>query len=79
MLLPMTTELENVMGRVRTLTEQYRAQCLWFMRADYIPGNVADACQVLDYIQRHGDLKAFRRAGELRTWLLRNSSAASAA
>ncbi len=67
------------MVRVRALTEQYRAQCLWFLRADYSPGNVADACQALDYIQRHGDLEAFRRAGELRTWLSQISSAASAA
>jgi hypothetical protein len=75
----MTSELDNVMGRVRALAEQYRAQCLWFLRADYDPGSVADACQVLDYIQRHGDLEAFRRAGELKQWLSRNSSAASAA
>jgi hypothetical protein len=72
-------ELENVMSRVRALVVQYRTQCLWFLRADYYPASVADAGQVLDYIQRYGDRDAFRRAGELKQWLSRNSSAASAA
>jgi hypothetical protein len=75
----MNTELENAMLRVRDLAVQYRAQCLWFLRAEYYPTTAADAWQVLDYIQRYGDLDAFRRAGELKQWLSRNSSAASVA
>ena len=75
----MQAELETAMSRVRDLVEQHRAQCLWFLRADYVPGGVADATRLLDHIQRHGDLDAFRRAGELKRWLSRISSAASAA
>jgi hypothetical protein len=75
----MKTEIEVAMSRVRDLVQQYRAQCLWFLRADYFPGSVAEAARVLDYIQRHGDLEAFRRAGELKRWLSRISNAASAA
>ena len=75
----MNAEIENAMLRVRELVVQYRAQCLWFLRSDYFPTTVADACQVLDYIQRYGDLNGFRRAGELKQWLSRNSSAVSAA
>ena len=75
----MNTELENVMTRVCELVARYRVQCLWFLRSDYFPTTVAEAREVLDYIQRHGDLDAFRRAGQLKQWLSRNSSAASAA
>ena len=75
----MNVEMENVMSRVRDLVARTRAQCLWFLRSDYSPSTVAEALQVLDYIQRHGDLDAFRQAGELKQWLSRNSSAASAA
>ena len=75
----MNTEFENVMLRVRELVVRYRAQCLWFLRSDYYPATVAEACQVLDYIQQHGDLEAFRQAGQLKQWLSRNSNAVSAA
>ena len=78
-MLRVSTEIENVMLRVHAMVVQYRQQCLWFLRSEYYPTTVADACQVLDYIQRYGDLDAFRRAGELKQWLSQNSSAVSAA
>ena len=78
-IIAMSTELEKVMSRVSELVVRYRTQCLWFLRSDYYPTTVADARQVLDYIQRYGDLEAFRQAGRLKQWLSRNSSAASAA
>jgi hypothetical protein len=34
--------------------------------------------RALDQIQRHGTLDAFRRAGEIKQWLLRSSSGKSA-
>lgn len=74
----MTVEMENALARVRELVMQYRAQCLWFLRSDYFPASHDDIIQVLDYIQRYGDLNGFRRAGELKQWLLRNSNAVSA-
>jgi DNA-directed RNA polymerase specialized sigma24 family protein len=75
----MNTELEQAMLRVRELVVQYRAQCLWFLKSEYFPVTAADAYQVLDYIQKYGDLDAFRPAGELKQWLARISNAVSAA
>jgi hypothetical protein len=78
-MLSMNAATEKAMARVRELVVQYRAQCLWFLRSDYFPASVDDAIQVLDYIQRYGDLDGFRQAGEIKQWLSRNSSAVSAA
>lgn len=69
----------NVMDSVNALVDEYRARCLWFLRADYYPQTLADACRVLDYIERHGDAEAFQKAATLRQWLLQNSNAESAA
>ena len=60
--------------RLRPLIDEYRDRCLWFLREDYCPANVAQALRVLDYIERHGDRKAFLEAAEARKWLLQTSS-----
>jgi hypothetical protein len=62
----------------RSLVDEYRARCLWFLRADYYPDTVVERARVLDAIAAHGDALAFRRVAELRTWLSRTSSDASA-
>ena len=64
---------------VRRLVDDYRLQCLWFLLEDYYPANAAECERVLRLIERHGDLPAFRRVAEVRTWLSRRSSATSAA
>jgi hypothetical protein len=64
---------------VCALVDEYRATCLWFLREDYYPQTPEEACRVLEQIERHGDVAAFRKAAELRQWLSRNSSAPSAA
>ena len=69
----------DVLERVRALVDEYRATCLWFLRADYYPQTPQEACQVLEAIERHGNVEAFKKAAELRQWLSRNSSAPSAA
>jgi hypothetical protein len=66
------------MREVCSLVDEYRATCLWFLRPDYYPQTPEEACRVLEQIERHGDVAAFRRAAELRQWLSRNSSAPSA-
>jgi hypothetical protein len=66
------------MRNVCALVDEYRATCLWFLREDYYPQTPEEACRVLDQIERHGDVTAFRKAAELRQWLSRNSSAPSA-
>lgn len=62
----------------RALVDEYRARCLWFLRTDYYPDTVVERARVLDAIAVHGDAQAFRRVAELRTWLSRTSSDASA-
>ena len=67
------------MDRVNALVDEYSTPCLWFLREDYYPQTITEALQVLEYIERHGDVKAFQKAATLRQWLLQNSSASSAA
>lgn len=67
------------MRKVNELVDEYRSQCLWFLRPDFYPTTVADALRVLDYIERYGNRDAFRKAAELRQWLSQNFNATSAA
>ena len=75
----MTGDEETLMKNVNALVDEYRTRCLWFLREDYYPQTSTDALRVLEYIERHGDVTAFRKAATLRQWLLQNSSATSAA
>jgi hypothetical protein len=63
---------------IRQLVDEYRGRCLWFLRPDYYPETHEEALRVLDSIQRHGDVGAFRRAGELKRWVSATSNAPSA-
>jgi hypothetical protein len=63
---------------VRRLVDDYRDQCLWFLRADYYPEGREDTLRTLEYIERHGDRRAYERAAEIRRWLSPVSSAPSA-
>jgi hypothetical protein len=63
--------------QLAALVEEYRDRCLWFLRTDYVPRTRQDMLHVLDLIERYGDGAAYRRAEELRAWLLRDSRAAS--
>jgi len=75
----MSDDAQAVMQSVRALVDEYRARCLWSLREDYYPDTPGEACRVLELIERHGDVAAFRKAATLRQWLSRNSSAPSAA
>lgn len=70
----MEENAESVMKRVNTLIDEYRARCLWYLREDYYPQTPEDACRTLEAIEKHGDVVAFKKAAELRQWLLRNSN-----
>jgi hypothetical protein len=75
----MSEDVASVMASVHALVDEYRARCLWYLREDYYPKTPAEACRVLEAIERHGDVAAFRKAAALRRWLSRNSNAPSAA
>jgi hypothetical protein len=63
----------------RSLVDDYRVRCLWFLREDYYPASASEREDVLRLIERYGDLAAFRRVAALRQWLSRQSSETSAA
>ena len=56
------------------LIEDYRDQCLWFLREDYIPATDDEIMRTLEYIERYGDRSGYQRAEEIKEWLLRRSS-----
>ena len=63
---------------VDTLVDRYRDRCLWFLRPDYYPATDTERLRVLAYIERYGDLEAYRQAARLKRWLLQSSNAPSA-
>jgi hypothetical protein len=75
----MDLEAANVRDAVNRLVDDYRARCLWSLRADYYPGAVDEQLAVLGSILRCGDRDGYRRASVLQQWLLQNSSAVSVA
>ena len=60
------------------LIDEYRDRCLWFLAPGYYPRTPAEILRVLDSIEKHGDLQAFKRAGAIRRWVSASSSGASA-
>jgi hypothetical protein len=66
-------------AELRSLVDDYRTRCLWFLRDDLYPETPQEALRVLEQIERHGDREAFVRAGRIRRWLSQTSSAPSAA
>ena len=64
----MNDDSETSMDRVNALVDEYRTSCLWFLREDYYPQTTAEALRTLEYIERHGDVKAFQKAATFRQW-----------
>ena len=75
----MDPEADSVRDAVNRLVDDYRARCLWSLRADYYPADVDEQLAVLGSILRYSDLDGYRRASVLQQWLLQNSSAVSVA
>ena len=70
---------EELRRRMAGLVRKYRDQCLWFLKPDFTPDTVEAALRTLGYLERYGDLAAWREAKEMRQWLSRNFSSISAA
>jgi len=62
---------------IQRLVEEYRAQCLWFLRPDYRPSSREEMVQTLSLIERYGDRAGYQRAREIKSWLLRPSTLGS--
>lgn len=72
----MELDAESAISQVRALVEEYRERCLWHLRPDFYPKNVAEALSVLRAIEAHGDSAGYRRAAALRRWFERNPGGA---
>jgi len=72
------TEDMRAMATSSPLVDEYRVRCLWFLRSDYYPTTTDERLRVLDSIERHGDVEAFRRVARMRRWLSPDSSGKSA-
>lgn len=69
---------EELVRAIEALVDECRVESLWSYRPDYYPRTDSERLQVLDAIQERCTRDAFRRAGLLKAWLSRHSSAASA-
>ena len=74
----MTNETDPITAAMRSLVDDYRTRCLWFLRPDYYPMTRNEHLKVLDYVQRYGDRAAHVRAATVRAWLFQTSSVESA-
>jgi hypothetical protein len=61
-------------AEVRSLIDEYRERCLWFVRADYYPSTSDEILRALQWIRARGDKEAFQRARKIEEWLSRASS-----
>jgi len=66
-------------AEVRSLVDEYRERCLWFVRAGYYPSTPEEILLTMRWIRARGDRKAFQRARKIEEWLSRTSSETSAA
>jgi len=55
------------------LVGEYRATCLWYTPKGYRPSSDLERLRALESIERHADREGFKRARDLREWLLRLS------
>jgi hypothetical protein len=69
---------ERGVAAIRHLVDRYRAQCLWFLRAEFYPQTPEEVERVLRLIEQHGDLDALRQVASVRQWLSPRSSVPSA-
>ena len=65
----MTVEEIVQTPQFRSVVEDYRDTCLWYMNRALHPENDLQLEQVLTAIENHGDLAAYKRVGEIRKWL----------
>ena len=73
-----TEDMRAMADELNRLVDEYRVRCLWFLRSDYYPTTTDERLRVLDSIERHGDVEAFRRVARMRRWLSPDSSGKSA-
>ena len=53
----------------RSIIEDYRGMCFWNVSEDFLPRTRRDFLLVADNLEKYGDMRAYRIAGEIRKWL----------
>ena len=61
----------------RSIVEDYRGMCFWFMADDWFPNDKRGYEMAAENLEHYGDMRAYRKAGEIRQWLLQPSSRTS--
>jgi hypothetical protein len=74
-----TASREEIVRAIDALVDECRVECLWYLRPDFHPGTDLERAQILDAIQARSTRDVFQRAGTLKAWLSRHSSAEPAA
>jgi len=54
---------------LKTVIEDYRGMCFWNVASDFFPRTRDEIVFALDSLDHYGTLDAYRRAGEIRSWL----------
>ena len=54
---------------LKSVVDDYRAMCFWNVASDFFPKTREEVVFALDNLDRYGTLDAYRRAGEIRSWL----------
>ena len=73
----MTTQEVIQSREFQSVVDDYRAMCLWFFPQDFMPSNTYEINRVLESIERHGDMAAYKRIGRIRKWLSQTSNETS--
>jgi hypothetical protein len=70
--------IEDILSsdEVRSVVDDYRSMCFWFMDRDFRPKDAAGLKIVVENLEHYGDMAAYRRAGRIREWLSQVSSPA---
>ena len=53
----------------KSVVEEYRSMCFWNMDENFFPSNKREVILALDNLEKYGDMKSYRLAGEMRKWL----------
>ena len=54
---------------LRAAISDCRSMCFWNMDEDFFPANRREVLLALDNLEKYGDMRAYRLAGEIRQWL----------
>ena len=54
---------------LKAAVSDYRSMCFWNMDENFFPSNKREVVLALDNLEKYGDMRAYRLAGEMRKWL----------